>query len=351
MPPRRPPGQAPTSATRKTPSSGGGSSSGANFAKRYSGFNAPPSAKTTKEDLNSRYAAFTNMRQPASKSTAGQSASAAYSNAGTGANTGKKANTAGAGTSAAGSSSTSMPPPPPRTASQRQKAEASFGAKRSSGFYPQSPVGDEPPAAGTNNYATNRTHNRPYFFGEQPDQPFSVPEPPAADQRRASTDGSAPARDGEDHSWLEESLLDGRLRTPYQTHGGEKLNPFDGIPVPTSSSTSGPQGRPEFRRRSSSLPDESDNATKAAAAAQAPPSGANANTGAPRTGTRRTGASSRANHAGTSSTMPQFDEQYRKMQEKQNSTSPNVQSTQNAKPAFRNDASGTTMPNLLLRVH
>ncbi|KJR88812.1 uncharacterized protein SPSK_06896 [Sporothrix schenckii 1099-18] len=365
VPPRRP-GQAPTSAARNThASSSGPSSSSASSSHRYSSFNVPPSAKTSKEDLDSRYNAWKNMRPNAAKGRPGQSASAAYAaaNSGSAANTSRKAN--------ANPASSSMPPPPPphppqpqtpmpaRTASQRQKANASFGTstRRPTGFHPQSQMGDEPPAANTNNYFTNRTHtSRGYFFGEQPDPPSSTDHPTPEPRRASASAASEPAKP-EPRNLSDESLFDSRQSTPYQTHGGEKFNPFDGVRMTAdlnrtkSYRSVNPQAaRPDFRRRSSSLPDESDNATKAAAsakkraagggtgattsaaaagaaagvaagvayeaaAASHSPSANSANTGVPRSSARsRSGPTSKASRPATSSQMPQFEEQYQRMQ-------------------------------------
>lgn len=229
-------------------------------------------------------------------------------------------------------------------------------------------VGDEPQAAGTNNYFTNRAHNRG-FFGEQPDQASGTAPAAAAaaaarannEPRRASTTAAPePTHGGDARNRSDESFFDSRQSTPYQTHGGEKFNPFDGVPAASdlnrtrSHRTVNPQAaaKPEFRRRSSSLPDESDNAAKAtasarkraaagagtttaaaaagaaagfaagmaaeAAAAANSPSTNSANTGVPRSGSRpRPGVSSRASRPATSSQMPQFEEQYQRMQGEQ----------------------------------
>ncbi|CAK7198715.1 hypothetical protein SEUCBS139899_001379 [Sporothrix eucalyptigena] len=371
VPPRRP-GQAPTSAARNTASSSSSRASGASSSNRYSNFNAPPHTRTSKEDLDARVNAWKNMRP---KDRPGQSASAAYASgaAGSGANTGKKTSSSGTASAGAGSSSSMPPPPPPhppqtpmppRSASQRQKANASFGTRRSTGFFPQSPMGgDEPPASTTNNYFTNRTHtNRGFYFGEQSEQPSEPTPASSAQPRRASaaestyqTNTSANANaTGDARNRSDESLFDSRQSTPYQTHGGEKFNPFDGVPGLSnlnrtkSHRTVNPQAaKPEFRRRSSSLPDESDNAAKAsatprkraggpadttsgsaaaaatgatggAAGGAAPTSTTSANTSAPRSGSRpRPGAGSRTTRPAASSQMPQFEEQYRRMQGEQ----------------------------------
>ncbi|CAK7269299.1 hypothetical protein SEPCBS119000_003499 [Sporothrix epigloea] len=344
-PPPRRPGQAPTSAARNTNSSSSGQSS--SNSHRYSNFNVPPSAKTSKEDLDSRYTAWKNMRPNAAKGYSGQSASATYAaNASSrpSASTGKKA-------SATGSASSMPPPPPPpppprqppqphmppRSASQRQKANASFGTRRSTGFFPQSPMGgDEPPASNTSNYFTNRTHTSYVNSSDDESGHSPTPKPKASPLRRTSTAGTANngTIDGSTRDLPDESPFDSRQSTPYQTRGGERLNPFDGVRGPsnlnrtTSQRTVNPQAfRPDFRRRSSSLPDESGNAAKAAAtpkkradgtATDSEATGAatgststSANTSAPRS------SSQRAARVSTSSQMPEFEQQYRKVQGEQ----------------------------------
>ncbi|EPE09890.1 hypothetical protein F503_04985 [Ophiostoma piceae UAMH 11346] len=357
-PPRRA-GQAPTSAARNTPASSSSTRpSASSSSTRFSSFNPPPTAKASKEDYESRYSAWQNMR-PKHQAAPGQSASAAYAaaNAGTkpstGANTRRKASAATGGASAASSSQSMPPPPPPRTASQRQKADASFGTRRNPGFVPSSPMGDEPPAASTSNYFTQRPH---------PTRAYEQPEPPrtpaaAGRDSRESRDG----RDSRSRNGSDESLFDGRQSTPYQTHGGEKFSLFDDVPVSDlhrakSHRAANGQARPEPRRRSSSLPDESDNAAKAtssrkqertsngetAGAGFNTGSASTANTSAPRTGNRtRPGAGQRASYAPSSSTMPQFEEQYRKMQGEQMQEQEKQQhdpfTTPGAKPAHKND--------------
>ncbi|OAA68443.1 heat shock protein DNAj [Niveomyces insectorum RCEF 264] len=356
-PPRRP-GQAPTSAARnsagRNPAPGSGPSASSS-AHRYSSFGVPPSTKTSKEDLDSRYTAWKNMRQAPPKTRAGQSASSAYT-AGTGARAGDKPT---ATPSASGAASMPPPPPPPqpppRTASQRQKSEASFGARRNTGFFPRSPMGDEPPAANTSNYFTNRTHTRDF----SPDEESYQTGPSPSGQRRAST---AETGFASNVNRSDESLFDTRQSTPYQTHGGEKLNPFDGVRGPASgpnrtkaNRTADPQTRPEYRRRSSSLPDESDGAGRATAnsragrdgtaaegsrTSQKQAAGNNANTSAPRSsGTRA--------RPGTDFQTPGFqqsNEQHQKVKEDVHDpfATPPTKSTQRTRNVHQNEGATST---------
>ncbi|KAI2624265.1 hypothetical protein GGR54DRAFT_568530 [Hypoxylon sp. NC1633] len=89
---------------------------------------------------------------------------------------------------------------PPRTAYQQQKAQASFGTRRT-GYVPQSPVGDEPPVT-NKNYFTSRDRSTP-FKEAQPNTStrFSPPDP--LDQ-------------------FKETIYDHRQSTPYRAPGGEK---------------------------------------------------------------------------------------------------------------------------------
>ncbi|WYZ45291.1 hypothetical protein EsH8_VIII_000607 [Colletotrichum jinshuiense] len=104
--------------------------------------------------------------------------------------------------------------PVPRTPSQKQRAEASFGRK--GGYTPHSPVpGDEPPV-NASNYSTSSRHTNIFADNARRQREAGVPDP-LAQFREASTDP--------------------RQRTPYSSHGGEKTNPFDGIPIGRAKST------------------------------------------------------------------------------------------------------------------
>lgn len=139
-------------------------------------------------------------------------------------------------------------PVPPRTASQRQKAEASFGARKS-GYVPRSPgLGDEPPVT-SKNYFTTRTHS--HLFTEMPEGSSSYNEAPQSHSTSTIPDPLAKFR---------ENYMDARQSSPYHTVGGEKTRLFDGGPgLDRTTSTRTPPRRPEMpgtfpRPRSSSTP-------------------------------------------------------------------------------------------------
>ncbi|ETS82782.1 hypothetical protein PFICI_04658 [Pestalotiopsis fici W106-1] len=141
----------------------------------------------------------------------------------------------------------------PRTASQKQKAQASFGnTARRTGFTPRSPgPGDEPPVS-NNNYFTTRT--RANIF---PDEPAST----TSQSRRVPPvpDPLAQFRD---------NFVDGRHSSPYATPGGEKTSLFgDGLNRARSTRDSSRPSTshdadtsfPFPRQRSSSTPRSSSN--------------------------------------------------------------------------------------------
>ncbi|KAM0594014.1 hypothetical protein ACHAQF_008481 [Verticillium nonalfalfae] len=97
--------------------------------------------------------------------------------------------------------------PVPRTPAQKQRAEAAFGAKKSSGYAPHSPVPGDEPSVSSSAYATNR-------------HTYDASASAAQQQRDSIPDPLAPFRD---------KFGDSRQRTPYSSGGGEKTNPFDGI--------------------------------------------------------------------------------------------------------------------------
>ncbi|KAI9171161.1 DnaJ domain protein [Paramyrothecium foliicola] len=133
------------------------------------------------------------------------------------------------------------PPPPPRSETARQRAQASFG-NRKSGFQPHSPApGDEPPV-----------DNRNYF------------SKPSADRSRADESDTRQSRPGPIPDPLsqfrakdKDHFADSRQSTPYTTHGGEKFNPFDGIPLGRAKST-----RESSRHTDSPTTDESSPTSK-----------------------------------------------------------------------------------------
>ncbi|KAK2591808.1 hypothetical protein QQS21_010509 [Conoideocrella luteorostrata] len=115
---------------------------------------------------------------------------------------------------------TEPPPPPPRqpprTQSARQRAEAAFGSRKS-GYYPASTTpGDEPPVS-RQNYSNTERRNVPPPPPQRPG-PNSMPDPLSQFRDKGSSSESY-------HG------------TPYTTHGGEKTNPFDGVPLSDSHST------------------------------------------------------------------------------------------------------------------
>ncbi|KAF9881808.1 DnaJ domain-containing protein [Colletotrichum karsti] len=102
--------------------------------------------------------------------------------------------------------------PVPRTPSQRQRAEAAFGARKG-GYVPNSPVpGDEPPV-NASNYSTTSRHSN--IFADNARRQ-GVPDPLAQ---------------------FREGYTDTRQSTPYSSHSGEKTNPFDGVPIGRAKST------------------------------------------------------------------------------------------------------------------
>ncbi|KAI5868557.1 hypothetical protein GGS23DRAFT_609241 [Durotheca rogersii] len=142
---------------------------------------------------------------------------------------------------------------PPRTAYQQQKAEASFGSRRT-GFVPRSPgVADEPPVT-SKNYFTTRTHSN-IFNDPSPD-----PTQPAPTSHPTTSIPKDPL------SQFRENFGDSRHSTPYHTPGGEKTSLFDDGPgVDRSTSTRSPRrpnmpgAFPASRQRSSSTPRSSSN--------------------------------------------------------------------------------------------
>ncbi|KAI0387669.1 hypothetical protein F5Y04DRAFT_9420 [Hypomontagnella monticulosa] len=150
-----------------------------------------------------------------------------------------------------GSDSDSMP----RTAWQQQKAQASFGNRRT-GFTPRSPgQSDEPPVT-NKNYFTTRTHSQ--VFNE-------APPPPPASEAPSTPRPSAPI---DPLAQFREKVWDERQSMPYHTPGGEKTSLFDDtLNLGRTSSTRSPR-RPEMpgafpatRPRSSSTPKDSTNDT------------------------------------------------------------------------------------------
>ncbi|KAJ4309567.1 hypothetical protein N0V84_011441 [Fusarium piperis] len=142
------------------------------------------------------------------------------------------------------------PPPPPRTESARQRAEASFGARKT-GFHPRTAMGDEPPVASSNYNSRSASERYAQSF---PQEPQEAPPPPARPPPPTMPDPLSQFRDRD--SWS-----DPRQSTPYTSHGGEKTNPFDGNPLNRAKSTRDTTNRDESseseafnRQRSASAP-------------------------------------------------------------------------------------------------
>ncbi|KAM6481272.1 hypothetical protein HDV62DRAFT_380837 [Trichoderma sp. SZMC 28011] len=124
------------------------------------------------------------------------------------------------------------PPPPPRTESAKKRAEASFGAKRT-GYHPRSNTpGDEPPVT-NNNYSSRVNTERSEPAPEPAPEPVpeSVPEPDIFAQFR-------------EKNRSEESFHDPRQSSPYTKSGGEKIDPFDSVPLNRAKGTNEPPEPP-----------------------------------------------------------------------------------------------------------
>ncbi|KAM0503359.1 hypothetical protein ACHAP8_003402 [Fusarium lateritium] len=145
------------------------------------------------------------------------------------------------------------PPPPPRTESARQRAEASFGARKT-GFHPRTAMGDEPPVSNSN-YSSRPASER---YAQPYAQEDPKPVPPPTPQRPAPTPMPDPLSQFRDR----DSWADPRQSSPYTSHGGEKTNPFDGIQINRAKSTretnredqDSPEKEAFNRQRSSSAP-------------------------------------------------------------------------------------------------
>jgi curved DNA-binding protein CbpA len=134
-----------------------------------------------------------------------------------------------------------VPPRPAPAEGSSQRSHSSSGANRK-GFMPNTPGGDEPPAP-RGNYFTNR------------DKPSVAPDLPA---REPSSSARYPAQDPSQNPFPDplrpfrakampsmeprpsmetRPPMEPRLSTPYATHGGEKLNPFESANIHRSKST------------------------------------------------------------------------------------------------------------------
>ncbi|TWU76539.1 hypothetical protein ED733_007756 [Metarhizium rileyi] len=104
------------------------------------------------------------------------------------------------------------PPPrqPPRTESARQRQEASFGSRKS-GYYPRSTMPGDEPAVSNANYTNSERRNVPQ---PPPRKPVPNPMPDPLSQFRDQGSSS-----------------ESRQGTPYTSGGGEKTDPFAGVPL------------------------------------------------------------------------------------------------------------------------
>lgn len=100
--------------------------------------------------------------------------------------------------------------PVPRTPGQKQKAEAAFGARKS-GYAPHSPVPGDEPSVSSSGYATNR---HTYDASSTTREP--IPDPLAQ---------------------FRDKFGDNRQSTPYHSGAGEKVDPFDSVPLSRAKST------------------------------------------------------------------------------------------------------------------
>ncbi|KAG8167875.1 hypothetical protein KVR01_003564 [Diaporthe batatas] len=190
-PPPRPPGFPPQRPPPpKRPGSQTGAARYAHMANDAKSASPRPSRKPAEET----WKAWEEMRPGTkAKATAGQAS----------------ASGASARASSAPRPSAAPPPVPPR--SPQKQPKGSFGHRVSRGYTPQSPSGDEPSVAG-NNYFTTRTHTN--LFTETSS---------AAQARRREPSNPTPSSEFRDSTFM-----DTRQRTPYMSHGGEKLDPFQG---------------------------------------------------------------------------------------------------------------------------
>lgn len=137
---------------------------------------------------------------------------------------------------------------PPRTASQKQKAEAAFGTRKT-GYVPNSPgLGDEPPVTSKNYFTTRHTDIFEQASTGAPEASPSRNGPPRAQPDAPIPDPLARFRD---------SYMDKRQSSPYHTTGGEKIRLDEGIGLGRTASTRTPPRKPEMpgtfpRPRSSS---------------------------------------------------------------------------------------------------
>lgn len=238
-PPPRPPGfpQRPPMQKRQT------TASTADKYAEYASYakDVPPSTASRRAGkADATWKAWDGMR-PQNKATSSQSTST------------------GASTRTASTSRPNPPPVPPRPNPQKQP-EGAFGnsTRASRGYVPESPGGDEPPVSNSN-YFTTRIHTNV----------FPTTSAAARNRRRAPSTGEP------DSESADSTFTDSRQRTPYQTHGGEKFDPWNGASNIGRSRSTRETNRGSYygddeeeasptnsHQRSSSVPDDSDNSPR-----------------------------------------------------------------------------------------
>ncbi|KAK7750374.1 hypothetical protein SLS62_007673 [Diatrype stigma] len=137
---------------------------------------------------------------------------------------------------------------PPRTASQKQKAEAAFGSRKT-GYVPNSPgLGDEPPVTSKNYFTTRHTD----IFAEA-----SADAPEASPSRNGGSRTQPDPPIPDPLARFRDSYMDKRQSFPYHSTGGEKIRLDENIGLGRTASTRAPPRKPEMpgtfpRPRSSS---------------------------------------------------------------------------------------------------
>ena len=107
---------------------------------------------------------------------------------------------------------------PPPSPSSHRRAQSSSATNRK-GFMPNTPGGDEGPAPKGAYSGYNKKSTAPPPPPRNPEPMNAAPDPLREFRERA------------------DPTYEPRLSTPYQTHGGEKLNPFDNANINRSKST------------------------------------------------------------------------------------------------------------------
>ena len=202
-----PPPRRPGPHTRQSNATAGSRTETTSGASRYSGW-VPPQPKSTKENVNDNARAWERMRSSTNaKSTTGSSMPYRTSPR-------RPTTKETESPSASNSGRDTEPPLGSRTTAQKQRAEASFGARRT-GFVPASPMGDEPPVS-SSNYFTTKMHTNI----------FEVAAEAVAAKKKAAQASKSPIDPLSQQ--FSEANIDERQSSPYATRMGEKTNPFDG---------------------------------------------------------------------------------------------------------------------------